>query len=268
MTNKDNDFIISRLPVDTAAPGLFLVLADPAERAEIGAYLTWYDAMHASLAELPGLKRIRHLRFSDEQLLPHRAERASHRCMAVYEFGSVAQMLSAAPQLHPRAHAGAAAVVDLDSCRVAPFQEIHSTYEGNPLPPDARPRPEFDIPTESPGVFMAFTRPADESLEAAYNDWYNEFHLPETLLLIDVRRGRRHRRLPAPAQLADAVPVETPYLTLYDLDNVGAVPANRELMPWLSSVAVDHLGPEAYDKEFTQAFIYAEMSGSPSQAVS
>lgn len=266
MTITDEEFIISRKVADESAPGLLLVLADPAEQAEVGAYLKWYDQMTAATANLPGLDRVRHMRFADEQLLPHRAERASHRCIAIYEFDSVANMLAAAPSLHPRAHEGATDLVDLDGCRVAPFEEIYSTYEGNPIPEGSEPRPEFDIPAEPPGVFMAFTRPVDEASEDTYNDWYNEFHLPETLLLIDVHRGRRHRRLPLPASLSDAAPIQTPYLTLYDLDNVGAVPANRELMPWLSSVAVDHLGPEAYDKVFTQAFIYAEVSSSPGQA--
>lgn len=268
MTIKDAGFIISRKAADHSAPGLVLVLADPAEQAEVGAYLKWYDEMTAATADLRGLERVRHMRFADEQLLPHRAERASHRCIAIYEFSSVAEALAAAPTLHPRAHEGSADLVDLDGCRLALFEEIYSTYEGNPIPEGSAPRPEFEIPAEPPGVFMAFTRPVDEASEDAYNDWYDGFHLPETLLLIDVRRGRRHRRLPLPEALSDVAAIQTPYLTLYDLDNVGAVPANRELMPWLSSVAVDHLGPDAYDKVFTQAFIYAEVSGSPSQAAS
>jgi hypothetical protein len=266
MTNNDTGFIISRLPVDVDAPGLLLVLADPAEHAGVNAYLGWYDALHAGLADEPGLARIRHLTLGDEQLLPHRAEKASHRCIAIYEFDSVRDMLAAAPGLHPRAHEGAESVVDVAGCRVAAFQQIHSTYEANPLPEGAKPRPERAVPQDGPGVFMAFTRPVDEASEAAYNDWYNNYHLPETLLLVDVVRGRRHRRIPAPEGLAGTAAIETPYLTLYDLDNVGAVPVNRDLMPWLSSVTVDHLGPAAYDRAFTQAFIFADAVGSPLQA--
>ncbi len=262
MTIADDGFIISRLPSDGAAPGLLLVLADPAPGTAVGDYLDWYRDFDASRGASAGLTRIRHFDLAAEQLLPHRAANASHRHVAIYEFETTEAMLAATPQLLPGSVPGAAERVDLSGVRVAPFAEIWSTYEGNPLPEGAQPRPEHEIPAGPPGIFMAFTRPDGEENEAAYNEWYNHFHLPETLHLIDVHRGRRHQRLPQPESLVGVRQIETPYLTLYDLDNTGAVPANRELMPWLLSVAVDHLGPEAYDRAFTQAFIYSEAAGS------
>ncbi len=126
---------------------------------------------------------------------------------------------------------------------------------------DAPPRPVQEVETGGSGTFIAFTRPVNEAADRAYNEWYDEFHLPETLLLEGVTRGRRYKRTALPASLAGRPVIQTPYLTYYDLDNVAAIPFDRDvLLEWLDRVGSDHLGPQAYDRGFTQAFVHEDVT--------
>jgi hypothetical protein len=238
-----------------------MVLADPPEGVSEDQFIAWYADHHDRLAFWPGLSRIRHLVLNDEQLLPHRAARASHRFAAVYELEDSDALASVAARAHPTRGRNPSGGVDIARVQCAAFVQITDTVTAPQVGDDAPERPRQDAPPGPSGSFTAFTRPIKDEADHAYNRWYDEYHLPETLLLDGVTRGRRFKRVALPVSLAGCRSIQTPYLTYYDLDNVAAIPFDRDvLLDWLDKVGVDHLGPDAYDASFTQAFVHRDVS--------
>jgi len=111
-----------------------------------------------------------------------------------------------------------------------------------------------------PGVFLVFSRPTSPEQEEAYNIWYDEHHVPDSLLLPGFRRGRRYKI--AEHQLMPIRPTEPgfDYVAIYDVDDIDSVPDAAALMPKLASVSRSEpfISP-AMDSPNMRAFVLEEI---------
>lgn len=111
------------------------------------------------------------------------------------------------------------------------------------------------------GIFVALTRPTSESPEdhAAFNKWYDEHHVPDTLLLPGFVRGRRYKRADAQLLPDKATDPGFDYLVIYEVDDIDRVPDARAMLPRLAEISTEFLSP-AIDSSSTRAFIFEEIA--------
>lgn len=112
------------------------------------------------------------------------------------------------------------------------------------------------------GIFLVLSRPTSPEQEAEYERWYDDHHIPDSLLLPGFVSGRRFKL--ADEQLLPVRPTEPgfDYVTIYEVDDVDAIPAARELMPKLAAVSgADPFISPAMDSENMRSFILEEVFG-------
>jgi hypothetical protein len=195
-------------------------------------------------------------RLADDQLLPNRARSATHRYLALFEHDDVAELDRSVASL----------ILDRDDLLCSVFAQTTLVTAPSPIPAYAPPRPPEPAPPQAgPGIFITFTRPIDEAGDAEYNRWYDEHHVPDALHMSGFRRARRFKVTTEKVAVADdrttagPEPALAPYLAVYEIDDTGYTSYNREIQPWIESFATIYYGPDEYDKQFTQAFIFEQL---------
>ena len=215
---------------------------------------SWLAKALPGAAQLGDSVTVTTYELGDAQLLPHRAARFGGRYSVLYE----APDLDGLAALLQGTSGGGA---ESEGAGIVVFRQTFETRTATTLPEGVVP-PTEDSPQGPPGVFLAWTRPVNAEADEDYNRWYDDWHCPETLHMKGFYRGRRGKKIPEATTALNIPEIDAPYLTVYDIDSIGGIPFARDvLVPWLSEVGVDHLGPESYDRAFTQAFIFADLDG-------
>lgn len=110
------------------------------------------------------------------------------------------------------------------------------------------------------GIFMALSRPTTPEQEAEYNEWYDNHHVPDTLLLPGFVRGRRFKL--ADNQLLPLRPTEPgfDYVVIYEVTDIDKIPDAQALMPKLAEVSgADPFISPAIDSENMRAFVFEQI---------
>lgn len=124
------------------------------------------------------------------------------------------------------------------------FEQLSSTRRAA-TPPAGSTLPAYpDVAPGPPAVVVIFSQPRSLADDAEYNRWYDHVHGPETLMLPGFTRARRFRLAADTEQLTTDVDwPHQPYLTIYDVDNVNAVPTARAAMSWFKGVSAQFASP-------------------------
>ncbi len=113
------------------------------------------------------------------------------------------------------------------------------------------------------GLFVVFSKPTSDEPEvvAAYDKWYDEHHIPDSLLLPGFVRGRRYKLAETQLLPGKATAPGFDYVTIYELEDVDRVPDAQALLPKLAEVttAPEYFSP-ALDLDSVKAFIFEELS--------
>lgn len=109
------------------------------------------------------------------------------------------------------------------------------------------------------GIFMVLSRPASPEQEAEYNRWYEENHVPDSLLLPGFVRGRRYRV--ADTQLLPGRATESgfDYLAVYDVEDIDLIGEAQARLPKLAEISAEFMSP-AMDPTSVRAFVYEEIA--------
>jgi hypothetical protein len=85
-----------------------------------------------------------------------------------------------------------------------------------------RPLAENEESNMAKYVFVVFTEPV-EGLDAEYNEWYSNQHIPDVLALDGITAARRFKL----AEMNPPQAANPPYLALYEIeaDDVSQIPA-------------------------------------------
>jgi len=231
------------------------VWAAPSSLEDRDAFARWWQDVEKTYGEFPASTRARLFDLTEQQLLPRRAAKGWNRFVVVLELADVDDVAPVVTKMQD------AAGLDASVPAVSAFSVFRLVYRTS-TPPELPPGvalPQMDVPPGPPGIFMAWTGPVSDEADADYNAWYNFRHMPETLLMEGWKRGRRFRRLPALTSGLAIPAVPAPYLSIYDIDNIGAIPFYQEVLPLLVTVGVDQVGPDAYDYDSVQAFTFEEL---------
>jgi hypothetical protein len=111
------------------------------------------------------------------------------------------------------------------------------------------------------GLFVVFSRPASDDPEvvAAYNKWYDENHIPDSLLMPGFVRGRRYKLADVQLLPGKSTAEGFDYVSIYELDDIDKVPEAQALLPKLAQISVEFLSP-ALDSDSVRAFIFEQLS--------
>lgn len=109
------------------------------------------------------------------------------------------------------------------------------------------------------GVFVTLSRPKSEEDDAAYNKWYDEHHVPDSLLMPGFVKGRRFKLATEQLLPHRATDAGFEYLTIYELDDIDLVPEAREILPRLEQISTEWRSP-GLDHESVRAFIFEQIS--------
>jgi hypothetical protein len=109
------------------------------------------------------------------------------------------------------------------------------------------------------GIFLVVSQPSSTEDEAEFNRWYDEHHVPDSLLLPGFVRGRRFR-LAKDQLLPDrATAPGFGYVTIYVIDDVDRVPDARALLPRLMGVSAQFF-TDALDRDSMRAFVFEQVA--------
>lgn len=67
-------------------------------------------------------------------------------------------------------------------------------------------------------MYLVFSNPVDESQEQAFNDWYDDVHLPEVLATPGMVSAQRYKLRETEIGRATGVPAQR-YLIVYEMDD-------------------------------------------------
>jgi hypothetical protein len=111
------------------------------------------------------------------------------------------------------------------------------------------------------GIFLALSRPKSPEDDAAYNKWYDEHHVPDSLLMPGFVKGRRFKLATEQLQLLPHRATEPgfEYVTIYELDDIDRMPEAREILPKLEEISGEWRSP-GLDHESVRAFIFELIS--------
>jgi hypothetical protein len=109
------------------------------------------------------------------------------------------------------------------------------------------------------GIFLALSRPKSPEDDAAYNKWYDEHHVPDSLLMPGFVKGRRFKLATEQLLPHRATDPGFEYVTIYELDNIDQVPEARELLPRLEEISTEWRSP-GLDPDSVRAFIFEQVS--------
>lgn len=108
------------------------------------------------------------------------------------------------------------------------------------------------------GIFLVLSHPKSPAEEAAFNKWYEESHVPDTLLLPGMVSGRRFKVAKQQLLPGKATDPGFEYLAIYEMDDIDKVPDAQALLPKLAAVSREFMSP-AIDSDRTRAFIFEEI---------
>jgi len=111
------------------------------------------------------------------------------------------------------------------------------------------------------GIFLVLSRPRSEAPEdvAAYNEWYDEHHTRDSLLLPGFVKARRYKLADEQLLPGKATDPGFEYLAMYEIDDLDRVADARALMPKLAQVSTEFLSP-ALDGPSVRAFIFEQIA--------
>lgn len=89
-----------------------------------------------------------------------------------------------------------------------------------------------------PGKLVVYTKPVSASVEANFNAWYDEVHVPEVCRTLGIAGAERyvlHGR-----QIAGSRQYDEPYMAIYRLDDIAnAIAVLESKTDWIGSDTVD-----------------------------
>jgi hypothetical protein len=109
------------------------------------------------------------------------------------------------------------------------------------------------------GIFLALSRPQSAEDDAAYNKWYDEHHVPDSLLMPGFVKGRRFKLATEQLLPHRATDPGFEYVTIYELDDIDRVPDAREMLPKLAEISAEWRSP-GLDNDSVRAFIFELIS--------
>lgn len=109
------------------------------------------------------------------------------------------------------------------------------------------------------GIFLVLSRPKSAEQEDAYNTWYEEHHVPDSLLLPGFVRGRRYKVAETQLLPQRATEPGFDYLAIYDVEDIDLVPEAQAQMPRLAEISGEFMSP-AMDFDSVRAFIFEEIA--------
>jgi hypothetical protein len=108
------------------------------------------------------------------------------------------------------------------------------------------------------GIFLVLSRPNSPEEEEAYNTWYNEHHVPDSLLMPGFVKGRRFKLADQQLLPSKATDPGFDYVALYDIDDIDLVPQAQKLLPRLAEISAEFMSP-AMDPASVRAFIFEQI---------
>lgn len=109
------------------------------------------------------------------------------------------------------------------------------------------------------GIFLVVSQPASPDQDAEFNRWYNEHHVPDSLLLPGFVRARRFRLAEEQLLPERATAPGFDYVTIYEIDDVDRIPDARALLPRLMGVSAQFFS-DALDRDTMRTFIFEQVS--------
>jgi len=113
------------------------------------------------------------------------------------------------------------------------------------------------------GIFVVLSRPTSDAAEdvAAYNRWYDEHHVPDSLLLPGFVKGRRFKLAEEQLLPGKATDPGFDYVAIYEIDDLDRVPDARTLLPKLAEVSTaPELFSPALDAASVRAFVFEQIA--------
>jgi hypothetical protein len=112
-----------------------------------------------------------------------------------------------------------------------------------------------------PGIFLVLSRPSSDTPEGveAYNSWYDQHHVPDSLHLPGFVRGRRFKLAAEQLVPAKATDDGFDFVALYEVDDIDRIPEARALMPKLAEAYPDFFSP-AIDSATMRAFVFEQIT--------
>jgi hypothetical protein len=113
------------------------------------------------------------------------------------------------------------------------------------------------------GLFVVFSKPTSDDPEVveAFNEWYDNHHVPDSLLLPGFVKGRRFKLAETQLLPSKATAPGFDYVAIYELDDIDKVPDAQALLPKLAEVstAPEYFSP-ALDLDSVRAFIFEQIA--------
>ena len=109
------------------------------------------------------------------------------------------------------------------------------------------------------GIFLTFSYPKSAEDDEAYNQWYDEHHAREALLMPGFVKARRFKM--AEQQLVPEFATESGfgYVTIYEVDDIDLVPEMQRIFSRLPMVTT-HLVSGLVEPGTVKAFMYEQIS--------
>lgn len=111
------------------------------------------------------------------------------------------------------------------------------------------------------GIFLVLSHPRSTSAEdqAAYNTWYDEHHVPDSLLMPGFVKARRFKLADEQLLPDKSTAPGFDYVAIYEIDDIDRVPDARDLLPRLAEVSAEFLSP-ALDRDSVRAFVFEQIA--------
>ena len=109
------------------------------------------------------------------------------------------------------------------------------------------------------GVFLVLSEPVSEAVDAEFNRWYDENHIPDGLLLPGIVKARRFRMAAEQLTPDMATAGGFKYVTIFEVDDVDRIPDARALLPRLREVSAQFF-TDALDRDSLRAFVFEQVS--------
>jgi hypothetical protein len=114
-------------------------------------------------------------------------------------------------------------------------------------------------PVARKGIFLVLSQPTSPAEDAEFNRWYNENHVPDSLLLPGFVKARRFRLAAEQLLPERATAPGFDYVTIYEIDDVDRVPDARALLPRLMGVSAQFFS-DALDRDTMRTFIFEQIA--------
>lgn len=109
------------------------------------------------------------------------------------------------------------------------------------------------------GIFLVLSKPVSPSEDDEFNRWYDEHHIPDSLLLPGFVRARRFRLADEQLLPDRASALDFNYVTIYEIDDIDRVPDARGLLPRLMGVSAQFFS-DALDRETMRAVVFEQVA--------